>query len=51
MRLMPAEFAVSHPEFYPMRNGARYIPPAGVVTGWQPCYPTLLPSGLVMSEN
>ncbi|WP_409340828.1 hypothetical protein [Paenibacillus sp. MBLB4367] len=26
MWLMPAEFAVSHPEFYPMRNGARYIP-------------------------
>ncbi len=31
-------YGTSNPEFYPTRNGVPYIPPAGVTTGWQPCF-------------
>lgn len=35
----PSIYGVNDPEYYPMRNGARYIPPDDTVkTGWQPCF-------------
>jgi hypothetical protein len=37
--LFPPElYGTTHPEFYPMRGGVRYIPPAGSTTAWQPCF-------------
>lgn len=33
-----SKYGTTHPEFYPKRNGVPYIPPAGVTTGWQPCF-------------
>ncbi|NUP98440.1 MAG: DUF4838 domain-containing protein, partial [Armatimonadetes bacterium] len=32
----PAEYAASHPEYYPLVNGKRYIPPADY-RYWRPC--------------
>ena len=32
----PEKFGENHPEFFPMRNGKRYIPRASVRSGWQP---------------
>lgn len=30
-------YGQSNPEFYPLRDGQRFIPPANVRSGWQPC--------------
>ncbi|MCU6710952.1 DUF4838 domain-containing protein [Paenibacillus sp. J5C_2022] len=32
----PSEYAESHPEFYPLRDGTRFIPTTN--TAWQPCF-------------
>lgn len=38
-RIFPSgTYGATHPEFYPMKNGVRYIPPAGVAVGWQPSF-------------
>lgn len=34
----PEKYARTHPEFYPIRNGQRYIPPDSNTHGWQPCF-------------
>lgn len=34
----PAEYGKIHPEFYPMRNGVRYIPGQEEKASWQPCF-------------
>lgn len=37
--LFPSEkYALTHPEFYPIIKGKRFIPPAGEKTRWQPCF-------------
>lgn len=37
--LFPSEkYAKSHPEFYPIIKGKRFIPPAGEKMRWQPCF-------------
>ena len=33
-----SRFGESNPEFYPLINGKRFVPGAGVKTGWQPCF-------------
>jgi hypothetical protein len=45
----PDEFGQSNPEFYPMRNGVRYIPSKGVTTGWQPCF--AVPETVTVAAN
>jgi len=32
----PGQFGTSHPEFYPVIKGKRFIPPASLRSGWQP---------------
>src|SRR5690606_30662222 len=32
----PAQYGATHPEFYPLRQGQRFIPTGN--TGWQPCF-------------
>jgi hypothetical protein len=34
----PSKYAKSHPEFFPILNGKRYIPPADADGNWQPCF-------------
>ncbi|MFK7694469.1 DUF4838 domain-containing protein [Paenibacillus sp. HJGM_3] len=34
----PDKYGQTHPEFYPMKGGVRYIPAPNVKTGWQPCF-------------
>jgi hypothetical protein len=34
----PSKYAQSHPEFFPILNGKRYIPPADADGNWQPCF-------------
>lgn len=34
----PEKYTTSHPEFFPVRNGKRYLPEAGHHHGWQPCF-------------
>ena len=34
----PSKYAKSHPEFYPVLNGKRYIPAADSDGNWQPCF-------------
>lgn len=34
----PETYAKTHPEFYPIRKGQRYIPPDSETHGWQPCF-------------
>jgi hypothetical protein len=42
--LRPSKYAAEHPEFYPLLNGARFIPPAWaektnrLTKNWQPCF-------------
>lgn len=35
---LPSKFGVTNPEFYPLRDGQRYIPPDNVTVAWQPCF-------------
>lgn len=38
MRIVPvAEFGQTHPEYYPMVDGQRLVPPESQAHGWQPC--------------
>ncbi len=38
-RLFPPEtYTKTHPEFFPIRNGKRYLPPTNDTHGWQPCF-------------
>ncbi|MGD9496939.1 MAG: DUF4838 domain-containing protein [Armatimonadota bacterium] len=38
-RLFPHSDVEEHPEFFPIRNGERYLPPqAAHYHGWQPCF-------------
>ena len=34
----PSKYGKSHPEFFPMRKGERYIPTGDDIHGWQPCF-------------
>lgn len=34
----PETYTKTHPEFFPMRNGERYLPADNKVEGWQPCF-------------
>ncbi len=34
----PSKYAKSHPEFYPILDGKRYIPSTDADTNWQPCF-------------
>ncbi|NOX53634.1 MAG: DUF4838 domain-containing protein [Planctomycetes bacterium] len=34
----PSKYAKTHPEFFPIRSGKRYIPPNDHTHGWQPCF-------------
>jgi len=34
----PSKYARTHPEFFPIRGGRRYIPPNDHTHGWQPCF-------------
>jgi hypothetical protein len=35
----PAKYTVTHPEFFPMKDGkTRYLPGADEVCGWEPCF-------------
>ena len=34
----PETYARTHPEFFPIRGGQRYIPPDSNTHGWQPCF-------------
>jgi len=34
----PEKYAKTHPEFFPMRKGSRYLPPDSNTHGWQPCF-------------
>lgn len=39
IRLFPPEkYAATHPEFFPIRGGKRYLPKDSSVHGWQPCF-------------
>ena len=33
----PEKYAQTHPEFFPVRNGKRFVPKDSSVHGWQPC--------------
>jgi hypothetical protein len=38
-RLFPPEsYTKTHPHFFPVRNGERYLPPTNNTHGWQPCF-------------
>ncbi|QDS99085.1 DUF4838 domain-containing protein [Adhaeretor mobilis] len=38
LHLFPAEkYVKTHPHFFPIQNGKRYLPGQGVLGGWQPC--------------
>ncbi len=34
----PAKYGQTHPEFFPIKDGVRFIPPEGITTNWQPCF-------------
>lgn len=34
----PEKYTKTHPEFFPIINGKRYIPPTTQTHGWQPCF-------------
>ena len=34
----PSKYAKSHPEFFPILNGKRYLPPHDPDQNWQPCF-------------
>ncbi|TMV45776.1 DUF4838 domain-containing protein [Paenibacillus mesophilus] len=34
----PSQYGTTHPEYFPIRNGQRYIPPTDTTHGWQPCF-------------
>ena len=34
----PKTYAKTHPHFYPVRDGKRFVPPAGEHAHWQPCF-------------
>lgn len=36
--IAPEKYARTHPEFFPIRGGQRYIPPDSNTHGWQPCF-------------
>lgn len=36
--IAPEKYAESHPEFFPIRNGKRYLPVNSNTHGWQPCF-------------
>jgi hypothetical protein len=36
--IAPEKYGSTHPEFFPIRNGERYIPPDSNTHGWQPCF-------------
>ena len=39
LRLFPPEtYTQTHPEFYPILKGTRYLPKNNKVEGWQPCF-------------
>ncbi len=39
LNLFPPEtYAASHPEFFPVHNGERFLPPNNSAHEWQPCY-------------
>jgi len=35
--LPPKQFAQEHPEYFPLRNGKRFVPADDEDSGWQPC--------------
>jgi hypothetical protein len=35
--ISPQEFGEEHPEYFPLREGVRYVPERGGENGWQPC--------------
>lgn len=34
----PSRYVKTHPEFFPIRKGNRYLPPDDHTHGWQPCF-------------
>ncbi len=34
----PETYTKTHPEFFPLRDGERYLPPTNHTHGWQPCF-------------
>ena len=34
----PEEYTKTHPAFFPIINGKRYLPPANSIRSWQPCF-------------
>ncbi len=34
----PETYTKTHPHFFPLRNGERYLPPDNNTHGWQPCF-------------
>jgi|LSQX01.3.fsa_nt_gb hypothetical protein len=34
----PEKYTATHPEFFPIRNGKRFLPKDSTVHGWQPCF-------------
>ncbi|MBN1347186.1 MAG: DUF4838 domain-containing protein [Phycisphaerae bacterium] len=39
LHLFPPEtYTKTHPEFFPIRDGKRYLPPTNSTHGWQPCF-------------
>jgi len=34
----PTAYTKSHPEFFPIRKGKRFLPPTNNTHGWQPCF-------------
>ena len=39
LRLLPPEtYTKTHPEFFPVKKGKRYLPPDSHAHGWQPCF-------------
>ncbi len=39
LNLFPPEtYTKTHPEFFPVRAGKRYLPPSNSTHGWQPCF-------------
>ncbi|MCU6710591.1 DUF4838 domain-containing protein [Paenibacillus sp. J5C_2022] len=36
---LPSQYGTTNPEYYPLRDGGRYIPSSdGITYGWQPCF-------------
>ncbi len=36
--LPPEKYTKTHPEFFPLRNGKRFLPATNHTHGWQPCF-------------